>query len=78
MEDTFQREDEETDEEFIERILSENPFHDDRVQVLMNCLVSEVAGDVLSDDQMEALAEEIKAVVDRYELVVDAVEEVAN
>jgi len=60
----------ETDEELVMELLRENPFYDDRVDTLVNCLVMELQDIGLAEDKLEEAFREIRAAVDKYELTV--------
>lgn len=70
--------DEETDEEKIYAILGENPFYDDRVDILVNCLVYELEDIGLAEDKQRELFRELRGVVDKYELMLPKAGKDAN
>jgi hypothetical protein len=60
---------EDTAEEKVCRILDQEPFYDDRVDILINVLMSEVCGIcTMTEDDETKLIEELRSVIDRWEL----------
>lgn len=56
-----------TDEERIEQILADNPFYDDRVDVLLNCLAGELTELGLPDERARELYRELETTLHKYE-----------
>jgi len=56
-----------TDEERIEQILADNPFYDDRVDVLMNCLAGELVELGLPEARAKELYRELETTLQKYE-----------
>jgi hypothetical protein len=60
---------EKSEEERISDILGENPFYDDRVDVLLNCLAFELDELGLPEEKSRELYRELRGVIDKYELL---------
>lgn len=56
-----------SDEERIYDILGENPFYDDRVDVLLTCVSFELEDLGLPEDKARGLYRELRGVIDKYE-----------
>ena len=56
-----------TDEEKVADILAANPFYDDRLDILLNCLTGELQDLGLPDDKAEALYSELETTLHKYE-----------
>jgi hypothetical protein len=67
---------EDSDEERIFLILDENPFYDDRLETLLNCVTIEVGDQGLPDDKCLELYQELRGIVDKYELMLPKKEDV--
>jgi len=61
-------EEEKSAEDRIYEILGEEPFYDDRVDILLNCVVSELEDQGLLDSTARELYGELRGIVDKFEL----------